>query len=151
MQFRTTFFRSSAFRITMNVKTGVRSKKLLLKSQWNPGWRRFRDCHSAGKLATLNPVSSVWRGGSVSILDSSIGINLRASFFLPLTELCEAATKIQASFRGHMSRKEQAAALVKSAENAVENVVSKLEEKVSFKIPFFSLKPVTELRGCQAE
>ncbi|OAD52645.1 hypothetical protein WN48_00607 [Eufriesea mexicana] len=39
-------------------------------------------------------------------------------------ELCEAATKIQASFRGHMSRKEQAAAaIVKSAENAVENVV----------------------------
>ncbi|CAK9803818.1 hypothetical protein ANTQUA_LOCUS3795 [Anthophora quadrimaculata] len=43
-------------------------------------------------------------------------------------ELCEAATKIQASFRGHMSRKEQAASLAKSAENAVENVVSKAEE-----------------------
>ncbi|XP_017763955.1 PREDICTED: GRIP1-associated protein 1 [Eufriesea mexicana] len=47
-------------------------------------------------------------------------------------ELCEAATKIQASFRGHMSRKEQAAAaIVKSAENAVENVVCKMEEKYS--------------------
>ncbi|XP_031369821.1 neuromodulin isoform X2 [Apis dorsata] len=47
-------------------------------------------------------------------------------------ELCEAATKIQASFRGHMSRKEQAAAAIaKSAENAVEDVVSKMEEKVS--------------------
>lgn len=45
-------------------------------------------------------------------------------------ELCEAATKIQASFRGHMSRKEQAAAAIaKSAENAVEDVVSKMEEK----------------------
>ncbi|XP_017787935.1 PREDICTED: HIRA-interacting protein 3 isoform X2 [Habropoda laboriosa] len=44
-------------------------------------------------------------------------------------ELCEAATKIQASFRGHMSRKEQAASLAKSAENAVENVVSQAEEK----------------------
>ncbi|KOC67326.1 hypothetical protein WH47_09243, partial [Habropoda laboriosa] len=43
-------------------------------------------------------------------------------------ELCEAATKIQASFRGHMSRKEQAASLAKSAENAVENVVSQAEE-----------------------
>ncbi|KAF3424877.1 hypothetical protein E2986_01084 [Frieseomelitta varia] len=42
-------------------------------------------------------------------------------------ELCEAATKIQASFRGHMSRKEQATALVKSAEDAMEN----LEDKVS--------------------
>ncbi|XP_043803245.1 neuromodulin isoform X4 [Apis laboriosa] len=47
-------------------------------------------------------------------------------------ELCEAATKIQASFRGHMSRKEQAAAAIaKSAENAVEDVVSKMEEKIS--------------------
>ncbi|XP_076235900.1 IQ calmodulin-binding domain containing protein igloo [Calliopsis andreniformis] len=46
-------------------------------------------------------------------------------------ELCEAATKIQASFRGHMSRKEQAAALAKSAENAVENVVSQVEEKAN--------------------
>ncbi|KAG7198666.1 hypothetical protein KM043_006021 [Ampulex compressa] len=46
-------------------------------------------------------------------------------------ELCSAATKIQASFRGHMSRKEQqAAALAKSAENAVENVASKIEDKV---------------------
>ncbi|XP_043597466.1 neuromodulin isoform X1 [Bombus pyrosoma] len=44
-------------------------------------------------------------------------------------ELCDAATKIQASFRGHMSRKEQATALAKSAENAVDNVVSKMEEK----------------------
>ncbi|XP_076750187.1 IQ calmodulin-binding domain containing protein igloo [Xylocopa sonorina] len=54
-------------------------------------------------------------------------------------ELCEAATKIQASFRGHMSRKEQAAALVKSAENAVENVVSKVEEK--------AMDAVNELEG----
>ncbi|XP_017893574.1 HIRA-interacting protein 3 [Ceratina calcarata] len=44
-------------------------------------------------------------------------------------ELCEAATKIQASFRGHMSRKEQAVTLVKSAENTVDNVVSKMEDK----------------------
>ncbi|CAK9818751.1 hypothetical protein ANTPLA_LOCUS9908 [Anthophora plagiata] len=54
-------------------------------------------------------------------------------------ELCEAATKIQASFRGHMSRKEQAASLAKSAENAVENVLSKAEE-VSFSIFFPLLK-----------
>lgn len=44
-------------------------------------------------------------------------------------ELCEAATKIQASFRGHMSRKEQAAAIVKSAENAVGDIASKMDEK----------------------
>ncbi|XP_076619988.1 IQ calmodulin-binding domain containing protein igloo [Colletes latitarsis] len=44
-------------------------------------------------------------------------------------ELCEAATKIQASFRGHMSRKEQAAsAIAKSAENAIENIVPKMED-----------------------
>ncbi|XP_043678939.1 neuromodulin [Vespula pensylvanica] len=46
-------------------------------------------------------------------------------------ELCDAATKIQASFRGHMSRKEQAAsALVKSAGEIVENAASKIEKKV---------------------
>ncbi|XP_054006657.1 neuromodulin [Hylaeus anthracinus] len=44
-------------------------------------------------------------------------------------ELCDAATKIQASFRGHMSRKEQAASAIgMSVENAVENVVSKVED-----------------------
>lgn len=45
-------------------------------------------------------------------------------------ELCEAATKIQATFRDHMSRKEQAASLAKSAENFVENAASKVEDKV---------------------
>lgn len=46
-------------------------------------------------------------------------------------ELCNAATKIQASFRGHMSRKEQAAsALVKTAGEIVENAASKIEKKV---------------------
>lgn len=46
-------------------------------------------------------------------------------------ELCNAATKIQASFRGHMSRKEQAAsALAKSAGDFVENAASKIEKKV---------------------
>lgn len=44
-------------------------------------------------------------------------------------ELCDAATIIQASFRGHMSRKEQAASIAKSAENAVENIVFKMEDK----------------------
>ncbi|XP_043261831.1 neuromodulin [Colletes gigas] len=44
-------------------------------------------------------------------------------------ELCDAATKIQASFRGHMSRKEQAAsAIVKTAENAIESIVPKMED-----------------------
>lgn len=46
-------------------------------------------------------------------------------------ELCNAATKIQASFRGHMSRKEQAAsALAKTAGDIVENAASKIEKKV---------------------
>ncbi|KZC08207.1 PREDICTED: HIRA-interacting protein 3 [Dufourea novaeangliae] len=44
-------------------------------------------------------------------------------------ELCDAATKIQASFRGHMSRKEQAVAIAKTAEQAVEDVVSDLDDK----------------------
>ncbi|XP_011159785.2 neuromodulin [Solenopsis invicta] len=43
-------------------------------------------------------------------------------------ELCNAAKKIQATFRGHMSRKEQAAA--KSAMNIVESATAKMEEKM---------------------
>lgn len=46
-------------------------------------------------------------------------------------ELCEAATKIQASFRGHMSRKEQATALVKSAENAMEDLENKAKDAMN--------------------
>ncbi|XP_024947696.1 obscurin isoform X2 [Cephus cinctus] len=47
-------------------------------------------------------------------------------------ELCDAATKIQASFRGHMSRKEQAAStVVKSAEDLVVMATGKIEEKVN--------------------
>jgi len=40
-------------------------------------------------------------------------------------------TKIQATFRGHMSRKEQATATAKSAMNMVESATAKIEEKVS--------------------
>ncbi|XP_018317434.1 sperm surface protein Sp17 [Mycetomoellerius zeteki] len=43
-------------------------------------------------------------------------------------DLCNAAKKIQATFRGHMSRKEQAAA--KSAMNMVESATAKIEEKM---------------------
>ncbi|KYM94304.1 PREDICTED: uncharacterized protein LOC108781451 [Cyphomyrmex costatus] len=43
-------------------------------------------------------------------------------------ELCNAAKKIQATFRGHMSRKEQTAA--KSAMNMVESATAKIEEKM---------------------
>ncbi|KYQ58630.1 hypothetical protein ALC60_02275 [Trachymyrmex zeteki] len=45
-----------------------------------------------------------------------------------LIDLCNAAKKIQATFRGHMSRKEQAAA--KSAMNMVESATAKIEEKM---------------------
>ncbi|XP_057321042.1 uncharacterized protein LOC130664883 isoform X1 [Microplitis mediator] len=46
-------------------------------------------------------------------------------------DLCNAATKIQASFRGHMSRKDQAiSTVVKATEDAIGNVSSKLEEKM---------------------
>jgi hypothetical protein len=47
--------------------------------------------------------------------------------FCPV-ELCDAAKKIQATFRGHMSRKEQATAAAKSA---IESATAKIEEKVS--------------------
>lgn len=48
-------------------------------------------------------------------------------------ELCNAATKIQASFRGHMSRKEQAAtpSVVKPIEELVEKAADKFDEKVN--------------------
>ncbi|KAL6266253.1 hypothetical protein P5V15_003114 [Pogonomyrmex californicus] len=45
-------------------------------------------------------------------------------------ELCDAAKKIQATFRGHMSRKEQATAAAKSAINMVESATAKIEEKM---------------------
>lgn len=45
-------------------------------------------------------------------------------------ELCNAAKKIQATFRGHMSRKEQATAAAKSAINMVESATAKIEEKM---------------------
>ncbi|TGZ47367.1 Uncharacterized protein DBV15_00051 [Temnothorax longispinosus] len=43
-------------------------------------------------------------------------------------ELCDAAKKIQATFRGHMSRKEATTA-AKSAMNMVESATAKIEEK----------------------
>ncbi|CAD6227241.1 GSCOCG00011945001-RA-CDS, partial [Cotesia congregata] len=56
---------------------------------------------------------------------------LQEEFRADDVDLCNAATKIQASFRGHMSRKEQAVATVmKATEDAIENVSSKIEEKV---------------------
>ncbi|XP_071626829.1 uncharacterized protein Igl isoform X2 [Temnothorax longispinosus] len=45
-------------------------------------------------------------------------------------ELCDAAKKIQATFRGHMSRKEATTA-AKSAMNMVESATAKIEEKVA--------------------
>ncbi|XP_071626828.1 uncharacterized protein Igl isoform X1 [Temnothorax longispinosus] len=44
-------------------------------------------------------------------------------------ELCDAAKKIQATFRGHMSRKEATTA-AKSAMNMVESATAKIEEKM---------------------
>ncbi|XP_046434758.1 cilia- and flagella-associated protein 91 isoform X2 [Neodiprion fabricii] len=51
-------------------------------------------------------------------------------------ELCNAATKIQASFRGHMSRKEQqvvsaASAAIKPIEQFVEKTADKIDQKVN--------------------
>ncbi|XP_012277602.1 HIRA-interacting protein 3 [Orussus abietinus] len=47
-------------------------------------------------------------------------------------ELCDAATKIQASFRGHMSRKEQqaAAAIDEAAGQLADKATAKMQEKV---------------------
>ncbi|XP_044589173.1 obscurin [Cotesia glomerata] len=56
---------------------------------------------------------------------------LQEEFRTDDVDLCNAATKIQASFRGHMSRKEQAVATVmKATEDAIENVSSKIEKKM---------------------
>ncbi|KAK0161798.1 hypothetical protein PV327_008212 [Microctonus hyperodae] len=55
---------------------------------------------------------------------------LQEEFRADDVELCNAATKIQASFRGHMSRKEQGApSVVKDAQDFVESAASKIEEK----------------------
>ncbi|XP_046434757.1 cilia- and flagella-associated protein 91 isoform X1 [Neodiprion fabricii] len=55
---------------------------------------------------------------------------------LNFPELCNAATKIQASFRGHMSRKEQqvvsaASAAIKPIEQFVEKTADKIDQKVN--------------------
>ncbi|XP_072752645.1 uncharacterized protein Igl isoform X2 [Anoplolepis gracilipes] len=55
---------------------------------------------------------------------------LQEEFSADDKELCKAAKKIQATFRGHMSRKEQATAAAKSAINAVESATAKIEEKM---------------------
>ena len=58
--------------------------------------------------------------------------NLSTLLICLFAELCSAATKIQASFRGHMSRKEQAGGSVgKAVDDFVENAAAKIEEKVS--------------------
>lgn len=54
--------------------------------------------------------------------------SLNSLYFI---DLLNAAKKIQATFRGHMSRKEQATAAAKSAMNMVESATAKIEEKVS--------------------
>ncbi|XP_063980593.1 neuromodulin [Diachasmimorpha longicaudata] len=56
---------------------------------------------------------------------------LQEEFRADDVDLCNAATKIQASFRGHMSRKEQAvSSVVKAAGDMVQSVGEKIEEKV---------------------
>ncbi|XP_011300682.1 neuromodulin [Fopius arisanus] len=56
---------------------------------------------------------------------------LQEEFRADDVDLCNAATKIQASFRGHMSRKEQAvSSAVKAAGDMMERAVEKIEEKV---------------------
>ncbi|KAK0076493.1 hypothetical protein PV325_005285 [Microctonus aethiopoides] len=56
---------------------------------------------------------------------------LQEEFRADDVELCNAATKIQASFRGHMSRKDQGApSVVKDGQDFVESAASKIEEKI---------------------
>jgi len=69
--------------------------------------------------------------GELALRSRTSPINALINPALHPTELRDAATKIQATFRGHMSRKEQAAAAVKSAMDIVESAGAKIEEKVS--------------------
>ncbi|XP_015109917.1 neuromodulin [Diachasma alloeum] len=56
---------------------------------------------------------------------------LQEEFRADDVDLCNAATKIQASFRGHMSRKEQAvSSVMKAAGDMVQSAGEKIEEKV---------------------
>ncbi|KAF7989842.1 hypothetical protein HCN44_008516 [Aphidius gifuensis] len=57
---------------------------------------------------------------------------LQEEFRADDVELCNAATKIQASFRGHMSRKEQGgASVVKGVDDAIDTIEEKVDDAVN--------------------
>lgn len=57
---------------------------------------------------------------------------LQEEFRADDVELCNAATKIQASFRGHMSRKEQGgSSVVKGVDDAIDKIDEKVDDAVN--------------------
>lgn len=87
----------------------------------------FRGHHARKSLRVPETASKETRAGEPS---ESTQEQLQEEFPIDDQELSNAATKIQATFRGHMSRKEQATATAKSAMNMVESATAKIEEKM---------------------
>lgn len=78
---------------------------------------------------SLKPSKTAQKG--IEALSESVKEEIQKEFTIDNQEFCDAATKIQATFRGHMSRKEQAAsAAAKSAMNMVGSAAAKIEEKM---------------------
>ncbi|KAL0117334.1 hypothetical protein PUN28_010291 [Cardiocondyla obscurior] len=83
----------------------------------------FRGHHARKSLRVSEATSKETRTDEEPSAESTLQ-QLEEEFPLDDKELCSAVTKIQATFRGHMSRKEQA------AKSAVESATAKIEEKM---------------------
>ncbi|KYM84299.1 PREDICTED: neuromodulin [Atta cephalotes] len=88
----------------------------------------FRGHHARKSLRVSETASKETDEKSSESTEQPTQEQLQEEFSTDDQELCNAAKKIQATFRGHMSRKEQAAA--KSAMNMVESATAKIEEKM---------------------
>ncbi|XP_012538667.1 uncharacterized protein LOC105837979 [Monomorium pharaonis] len=92
----------------------------------------FRGHHARKSLRVSETASKQTRSDQEpsEATDQPTQEQLEEEFRADDQELCKAAKKIQATFRGHMSRKEQTTATAKSAMNIVESATSKIEEKM---------------------
>lgn len=89
----------------------------------------FRGHHARKSLRVSDAASKQTPTGEESAEPTQE--QLQEEFRADDQDLCNAVTKIQATFRSHMSRKaDQAAATAKSAMNMVESATAKIEEKM---------------------
>ncbi|XP_043279467.1 uncharacterized protein igl [Venturia canescens] len=91
----------------------------------------FRGHHARKNMKASETESATQRKQPVQAEEEPSQEQLREEFRADDKELCNAATKIQASFRGHMSRKEQAVgSVIKGIGEMAEDAAAKIEEKM---------------------